>query len=143
MKNHLIALTLLAACCVVVVGQDIVAFGDSISDSGNGFAAYVKLVLQTNEVRSQLGSRILSRPANTSCRKNVDSFSGRMPDCKYYYKTHNGHFSKCGKLELIPMHDHHYMINAKSHSREAKARAPTLSDGAALKETRNAPQCPN
>lgn len=30
--------------------RDIIVFGDSYSDNGNGFAATVKLALQTNEV---------------------------------------------------------------------------------------------
>ena len=47
MKMNLLATMLLAA---VAVGQDIVMLGDSLSDNGSGFAAYVKLVLQTNDV---------------------------------------------------------------------------------------------
>ena len=47
MKMNLLATMLLAA---VAVGQDIVMLGDSLSDNGSGFADYVKLVLQTNDV---------------------------------------------------------------------------------------------
>lgn len=41
------------AACIIggAIAQDIVIFGDSLSDNGNGYAANAKLVLQTDEVR--------------------------------------------------------------------------------------------
>lgn len=49
MRSAIIAIFLCLACAKA---QDIILLGDSLSDNGNGYAATVKFVLQTNEVWS-------------------------------------------------------------------------------------------
>lgn len=48
-------LVLVLVWCTACEGlstEEIVLFGDSLSDNGNGLAGYVKYVLRTNQVRS-------------------------------------------------------------------------------------------
>ena len=52
MRITAILVSVIVLFAAVVGGQDIFFLGDSLSDNGNGYAATVKLALQTNEVFS-------------------------------------------------------------------------------------------
>lgn len=50
--RQVILAAFLCALCSVASAQDIVLFGDSLSDNGNGYAATAKFVLRTDQVAS-------------------------------------------------------------------------------------------
>lgn len=50
MARILIVACVLATSALLACSQDIVLLGDALSDNGSGYAGFVKLVLQTNDV---------------------------------------------------------------------------------------------
>ena len=59
---------LLVFCTAIAHSQDLVILGDSLSDggtSGTGYSAFVKLVLQTNDVSWPMHARLCATEIHT------------------------------------------------------------------------------
>ena len=74
-----IILYLFSTCCIAVEGStkpSIVLFGDSLSDNGNGYAAFVKFILSTNQANFRYA---LQCAQHTVCTITSKSFRSIVP----------------------------------------------------------------